>query len=105
MANILVSQKQLESLIKTMKSSLKETTTDEYATKQQLFTIATLSYQMWEMLEKDEKLEEWMESQIAQAEQCITSVVKTYIYQDVTSKDDPKQGMSGLDYNDLIIGK
>lgn len=106
MANILISQSQLESLVKSMKSSLKEEGVGrEYLSKQKLFTIATLSYKLWEMMGEDEKIEDWMESQIAQAEQSITAVVKAYVYQDVSDGDEQKQGMGGLDYKDLIIGK
>ena len=105
MANILISQSQLESLVKSMKSTIKEDSGREYLSKQKLFTIATLSYQLWEMIGEDEKIEDWMESQIAQAEQSITAVVKSYIYQDVSDGDEQKQGMGGLDYKDLIIGK
>jgi hypothetical protein len=68
--------------------------------KQQLFTIATLAYKMWEMMDKGEELEDWMESKIAQSEQSITSVVKAYLYEDY---EDESKGMGGLDYDELII--
>jgi hypothetical protein len=68
--------------------------------KQQLFTIATLAYKMWESMEDGEQLEDWMESKIAQAEQSVTTVVKTFMYKDITDKG----GMDKLNYNDIIIG-
>lgn len=83
---------------------LKENHEEEgsYMAKQQLFTIATLAYKMWEMMDKGEELEDWMESKIAQSEQSITSVVKAYLYEDY---EDESKGMGGLDYDELIIGK
>jgi hypothetical protein len=41
-----------------------------------------------------------MESKIAQAEQSVTTVVKTFMYKDITDKG----GMDKLNYNDIIIG-
>jgi len=70
--------------------------------KQQLFTIATLAYKMWEMMEDGEQLEDWMESKLAQAEQGVVSVVKAYMYDEV---EEELTGMSKLDYSDLVIGK
>ena len=72
-----------------------------YMSKQQLFTIATLAYKMWEKLEEGEQLEDWMESKIAQAEQSVVAVVKAYMYDEV---EDKMKGMDKLDHNDLIIG-
>ena len=72
-----------------------------YMAKQQLFTIATLAYKMWEMMEEGEQLDDWMESKIAQSESSILSVVKSYMYEDVK---DSQKGMDTLDYDDLIIG-
>jgi hypothetical protein len=73
--------------------------------KQQLFTIATLAYKMWEMMEDGEEIDDWMESKIAQAEQSITSVVKSYLYDEFTDKDHKISGMNSLDYNDIVIGQ
>ncbi len=70
--------------------------------KQQLITIATLAYKMWEQMPEEEQLEDWMETKIAQCEQSVISVVKSYLYDEV--KDDIK-GMDTLNYNDIIIGK
>jgi hypothetical protein len=44
--------------------------------KQQLFTIATLAYKMWEDLSDEDQLEDWMTSKIAQSEQSIIAVTK-----------------------------
>ena len=70
--------------------------------KQQLFTIATLAYKMWEQMPEEEQLEDWMESKIAQCEQSVIAVVKTYLYDEV---NDDIKGMDTLNYNDIIIGK
>jgi len=47
-------------------------------------------------------LDDWMESKIAQAEQSIVSVVKSYMYDEVV---DDMKGMETLNYNDIVIGK
>jgi hypothetical protein len=43
-----------------------------------------------------------MESKIAQAEQSVTSVVKSYMYDEL---EDRVKGPNGFDPNDLIIGQ
>jgi len=98
MSNIIIT----ESQAKNLKKMLKESHEGSYMAKQQLFTIATLAYKMWEMLEDGEELEDWMESKIAQSEQSVTAVVKAYIYEDY---EEESKGMGGLDYDELIIGK
>lgn len=103
--NILISEEQLEKLVKGMKSNVNESKDGEYMSKQQLFTIATLAYKMWEMMEDGEEIDDWMESKIAQAEQSIVSVVKSYVYEDVTGDESEKQGMGQLDYKDIVIGQ
>ena len=73
-------------------------------TKKQLFTIATLAYNMWEQMDDKEELEDWMESKIAQCEQSIISVVKNYMYDELV--DDTNDGtMNKINYDDLVIGK
>ena len=72
-----------------------------YMAKQQLFTIATLAYKMWELMEEGEQLEDWMETKIAQSEQSVLSVVKSYLYDEV---DEKMKGKNGIDINNLIIG-
>jgi hypothetical protein len=70
--------------------------------KQQLFVIATMAYKMWEMLDDNAQLEDWMESKIAQCEQSVSSVVKAYLYDEF---DAELKGMDTLSYDDLVIGK
>lgn len=70
--------------------------------KQQLFVIATMAYKMWEMLDDNAQLEDWMESKIAQCEQSVSSVVKAYLYDEF---DAELKGMDTLNYDDLVIGK
>lgn len=103
--NILISEKQLEKLVKGVKEVVNESKDGEYMSKQQLFTIATLAYKMWEMMEDGEEIDDWMESKIAQAEQSIVSVVKAYVYDDVTGDGKSNQGMNQLNYDDIIIGQ
>jgi len=103
MANIVISEEQLKMLMDLKESKpIKEDKDGSYMAKQQLFTIATLAYKMWEQMPEDEQLEDWMESKIAQCEQSVIAVVKTYMYDEV--KDDIK-GMDTLNYDDIIIGK
>lgn len=98
MAKIILTELQLERL----KTSLTENKDGSYMAKQQLFTIATLAYKMWEMMDDGEQLEDWMESKLAQAEQGVVSAVKAYMYDEV---EEDLKGMGKLDYSDLVIGK
>ena len=103
MANIVISEEQLKLLMDLKnKKQIKEDKDGSYMAKQQLFTIATLAYKMWEQMPEEEQLEDWMESKIVQCEQSVIAVVKSYLYNEV--KDDLK-GMDTLNFDDLIIGK
>ena len=103
MANIVISEEQLKMLMDLKnRKPIKEDKDGSYMAKQQLFTIATLAYKMWEQMTEDEQLEDWMESKIAQCEQSVIAVVKTYMYDEV---QDEIKGMDTLNYNDIIIGK
>jgi len=68
-----------------------------------LYTIAVMAYNMWEKLDEGEQLDDWMESKIAQSEQSISSVVKSYMYDDLTG--DENNTSNGVNLDDLIIGK
>jgi hypothetical protein len=72
-----------------------------YMAKHQLFTIATLAYKMGEMMEDGEQLEDWMETKLAQSEQSVIAVVKSYLYDEV---EDTMKGTNGLDMGGLVIG-
>ena len=98
MSKIIITEKQLEQVVRQMKENKEE---GSYMAKQQLFTIATLAYKMWELMEEGEQLEDWMESKIAQTDQMITAVVKSYMYDEVENKI---KGSHEFDPNDLIIG-
>ena len=103
MKNVIVTEKQLEVLTNKIMSNITENHEGgSYMSKQQLYTIATLAYAMWEKMDEGEQLEDWMESKIAQAEQSVVAVVKAYMYDEV---EDSLGGMEKLDYNDLVIGK
>jgi hypothetical protein len=52
-------------------------------------------------MEEGEQLEDWMESKIAQADQMVTAVVKSYMYDELT--DDLKK-TKGFNPEDLVIG-
>ena len=105
MKNIIISEKQLEKLTNRVKNSLTENQEEgSYMSKRQLFTIATLAYKMWESMEEGDQLEDWQETKIAQAEQSITSVVQSFMYDEFTSKES-NDGMGRLNFDDLIIGK
>jgi hypothetical protein len=100
MRKIVISEKQLNDLVGT----LKENHTGSSMTKQQLFTIATLAQKMWETMDDDVQIDDWMVSKVAQAEQSIIAVVKSFMYDEFV---DEKQmdGMGKLDFDELIIGK
>lgn len=105
MKNYILSEEQLSKVINeitTTNTSASEEKEGSYMAKQQLFTIATMAYKMWEMMEDGQQLEDWMESKIAQSESSIISVVKSFMYEDVK---DNMRGMDTLDYDELIIGK
>ena len=99
MGKIIITEKQLEKMVRTLKEDNHD---GSYMAKQQLFTMATLCYKRWEMMEEGEQLEDWMESKIAQSEQSITSVVKSYMYDEL---EDRTKGPNGFNHNDLIIGQ
>ena len=99
MSKIIITEKQFKEVVKTIKEEEQE---GSYMAKQQLFTIATLAYKMWELMDEGEQLEDWMESKIAQSEQSITSVVKSFMYDEL---EDRVKGPHGFDPNELIIGK
>ena len=109
MANIVISEEQLKLLMDLKnKKQIKEDKDGSYMAKQQLFIIAKMAQAMWEKMEDDgdDQLEDWMESKIAQAEQSITSVVKTFMYDEFSKKEEEEiGGMNKLGYSDLIIGK
>jgi cell division protein ZapA (FtsZ GTPase activity inhibitor) len=81
---------------------VKEGKEGSYMAKQQLFIIATLAYEMWQNMEEGTQLEDWMESKIAQSEQSITAVVKSFMYGEI---EDEMKGMSQLNFDEMVIGK
>jgi hypothetical protein len=98
MAKFILSEKQIQKL----KESINEGKDGNYMAKEQLYTIATLAMNMWELMEENEELDDWMETKIAQAEQSIISVVKSYLYNEAA---DESKGMEKLGYDELVIGK
>lgn len=103
--NVLITEEQLVKVINSLNNvneqEVKEGSDGNYMTKQQLFSIATLAYKMWEMLEEGQEVEDWMESKIAQCDASITSVVKAFLYDDITDKN---KSNNTLNMDDLIIG-
>jgi hypothetical protein len=99
MGKIIISEKQLKDMVRLLKENHED---GSYMAKQQLFTIATLAYKMWETMDDGEQLEDWMETKIAQAEQSIVAVVKSYMYDEV---EDKIKSANDLDFDDIIIGK
>ena len=98
MGRIIITEEQLEEVVKQLKENHEG---GSYMAKQQLFTIATLAHKMWEMMEEGEQLENWMETKIAQSEQSILAVVKSYMYDEM---EDRIKGSRGFNPDDLIIG-
>jgi uncharacterized membrane-anchored protein YjiN (DUF445 family) len=103
MGKYIFTESQLKMIEQTLKKDeVKEGKDGNYMAKQQLFIIATLAYKMWEEMGEDEELDDWMETKIAQAEQSLISVVKAYMYGEIT---DDMKGMDTLNYSELVIGK
>ena len=102
MSKIIITEKQLENMVRHIKENHDD---GSYMAKQQLFTIATLAYKMWEMMEEGEQLEDWMESKISQAEQSIVGAVKTFMYDEFKDESQANDGMGKLNYDEIIIGK
>lgn len=102
--DIILTEKQLEKIVNNVKNGKIVENHEEgsYMAKKQLFTIAIMAYKMWEEMEDGEQLEDWMESKIAQAEQSIVSVVKTFMYDELV---DDSKGMEKLNYDEIVIGK
>ena len=98
MRKIIITEEQLEKMVRVLKE---DHTEGSYMAKQQLFTIATVAYKMWEMMEEWEQLEELMETKIAQSEQSIIAVVKSYLYDEAEERI-KKNGE--IDLDGLIIG-
>ncbi|MEY4571871.1 MAG: hypothetical protein RLZ10_1088 [Bacteroidota bacterium] len=98
MSKIIITEEQLEKMVRILKENNEE---GSYMAKQQLFVLATLAYKMWELMDEEEQLEDWMETKIAQAEQSISSVVKSYMYDEV--EDRIKNGE--IDLDGIVIGK
>jgi len=76
----MISELQLRKIVESIKSETNEGSDGNYMAKQQLFTIATTAYKMWETMEDGEELEDWMSTKIAQTEQGMVSVFKAYMY-------------------------
>ena len=96
---VIITEKQLERMVKILKENDHD---GSYMAKQQLFTMATLCYKMWELMEDGEELEDWMETKIAQAEQSVTAMVKSYMYDELEGK---MKGGNDINFDDLIIGR
>jgi hypothetical protein len=99
--NIVVTEDQLIKL-KTKLTEDKDNHKKSNMSKQQLFTIATLSKKMWEEMDDNDVLEDWQESKIAQVEQSIIAVVKSFMYDEFVEGE---KGIEGLTLDDIIIGQ
>ena len=103
MAKYKLSEAQLLKIKEKMSQEVvKEGKECSYMAKQQLFIIATLAYEMWQNMEEGTQLDDWMESKIAQSEQSITAVVKSFMYGEI---EDEMKGMSQLNFDEMVIGK
>ncbi len=103
MAKYKLSEAQLLKIKENMSQEVvKEGKEGSYMAKQQLFIITTLAYEMWQNMEEGTQLDDWMESKIAQSEQSITAVVKSFMYGEI---EDEMKGMSQLNFDEMVIGK
>jgi hypothetical protein len=55
-------------------------------------------------MDDEDELEDWMVSKVAQTEQSVIAVVKSFMYDEFVD-DKQMDGMGKLDFDDLIIGK
>ncbi|MBT7452228.1 MAG: hypothetical protein HN793_15425 [Rhodospirillaceae bacterium] len=62
---------------------------NSYMAKSQLFNIASKAQSMYDRLEKDEQLDDWMESKIAQMADNIDSVVNSFTHDEFEEKTMP----------------
>jgi len=104
MKKIIISETQLKQLKKKIKVN-ESNEQGSYMAKQQLYVIATLAMKMWESMEEGEQLEDWMESKIAQTEQSVIAVVKSYMYDEFVDNSENQGGMNKLNFDELVIGK
>jgi len=103
MANILISEDQLRLLIQNNSEKINETHQDQdnKVLKQHLFVIKTIAEKLYDIIDDNQEVEDWVHSKIAIADETLSSVAKNILYGD---KEGIK-GMDNLDYNDLVIGK
>jgi len=104
MKTIKITENQLKNLIEQMEQLSVNVSQDKgsYMAKQQLYIISIMAMKMWESMEDDTQLEDWMESKIAQAEQTIVNVVKSYMYDEFV--DDKNKGTKDINLDDIVIG-
>ena len=95
MKKIIIKESQLE----VIKKSLTEGK-DNDLVKEQLFIISTLSNEILESLDNGDVLDDWMKSKIAQCEESIKSIVKSFYYKETQGKPDLEEKLK-----DLVIGK
>lgn len=98
MNNIIISEKQLDTLVNGVKKNNMEVSN----VKHQLYLIHTMAHEMWDKMGDDENIDEWMESKLKQCEDNLKTVVQSYFHKD---KDGDFNNPDKLDYTDLIIGK
>jgi len=82
--NFMVTESQLKQIVEQLDNQSNPDGND--MAKQQLFTIAVTAYKMWEELNNDDVLEDWMSSKITQSEQSMVSVFKAFMYEEVEEK-------------------
>ncbi len=68
-------------------------------TKQKLFTIATIAYKLWEMVNDDANLNKDFALKVSQYETGLMSLIKNYM-----SDDENKNKFKDINYDDLVIG-
>ena len=81
--------KELMGITQPKQPTINEGHYDSYMAKSQLYNIATKAQSMYDRLEKDEQLEDWMESKIAQMAVNIDSVVNSFNHDEFEEKTMP----------------
>lgn len=102
--NIFIGMKKIiikESQLNQIKNLLTEDKDkDKGSVKDKLFIISTLAHEMFESLENEDEMEDWIKSKISQCEQDIINVIESYFHNETKSSPDIEEKLK-----DLVIGK
>jgi len=88
-----------ESQIKKIKEEIKGVDTKE--TKDKLYVIATMAYNLWKTMDDNTEVESWVRTKVDDIEMNMRAVVRGHNSDDETDSI----GIASVNTDDLIIGK